>query len=45
VTLKNEELKNVGVIMVTSHHVIFYSDRKTIVVPSSDLMKIEGGMR
>jgi hypothetical protein len=45
VTLKNEELKQVGVIMITSHHVILYSDRKTIVVPSSDVVKIEGGRR
>jgi hypothetical protein len=45
VTLKNEELKQVGVIMVTSHHVILYSDRKTIVVPSSDVVKIEAGRR
>lgn len=45
VTLKNEELKQVGVIMITSHHVILYSDGKTIVVPSSDVLKIEGGRR
>jgi hypothetical protein len=45
VTLKNEELKQVGVVMVTSHHVILYSDRKTIVVPASDVVKIEGGKR
>jgi hypothetical protein len=45
VTLKNEVLKDTGVVMVTPHHIILYSGWKTTVVPSSDLVKIEGGRR
>lgn len=39
VTIKNEEIPNLGVIMLTSHHAVLYSDQ-VIVVPMSDVSTI-----
>jgi hypothetical protein len=42
VFLKNEELRSVGVVMLTSHHVVLYTkDHTVIVVPASDVAKLE----
>ena len=42
VFLKNEELRNVGLVMLTSHHVVLYTkDQTVIVVPVTDVVKLE----
>ena len=42
VFLKNEQLHSVGVVMLTSHHVVLYTkDHTVIVVPASDVLKLE----
>ena len=42
VFLKVEELHDVGVIMITSHHVVLFLKNKSIIlVPSADVVKIE----
>jgi hypothetical protein len=41
VVLKGVEMKNVGVVMITSHHTVLYSDKgDVIVVPSADVNQI-----
>lgn len=41
VTLKGIEMKNVGVVMITSHHtVLFTESNDTIVIPSADVGQI-----
>jgi hypothetical protein len=41
VILKGVEMKDVGVIMITSHHTVLYSDKgDVIVVPSADVNQI-----
>ena len=41
VILKGVEMKNVGVVMITSHHTVLYSDKgDVIVVPSTDVNQI-----
>jgi hypothetical protein len=42
VTLKAEKLIDVGIVMVTSHHLVLYAANRAIVVPISDVTKIEG---
>ena len=40
--LKKGELHDVGLVMLTSHHVVLYSKQKTvIVIPSDDVMRLE----
>ena len=42
VYLKNEELHDVGVVMITSHHVVLFTkDKSIILVPAADVVKIE----
>jgi len=40
VTLKDATLEDVQVIMITSHHIVLYSNEQTITVPSADVIKI-----
>ena len=41
IILKGVEMKNVGVVMITSHHTVLYSDKRdVIVVPSADVNQI-----
>jgi hypothetical protein len=41
VILKGVEMKDVGVVMITSHHTVLYSDKgDVIVVPSADVNQI-----
>ena len=41
VILKGVEMKDVGVVMITSHHTALYSDKgDVIVVPSADVNQI-----
>jgi hypothetical protein len=40
--LKDKELHDVGVVMLTSHHVVLYTkDQTTIVVPAGDVIRLE----
>jgi hypothetical protein len=40
--LKNGELHEVGLVMLTSHHVVLYTKQKTvIVIPSDDVVRLE----
>jgi len=41
VTLKNENLEDVGLVMVTSHHIILYADKRAIVVPTAEVLKLQ----
>lgn len=41
VYVRNEQLRDVGVMMMTSHHVVLYTkDRTALIVPSADVLKI-----
>jgi hypothetical protein len=40
VALKATVLRDVGLIMVTSHHIVLYAEEAVIVVPSGDVTKI-----
>jgi uncharacterized Fe-S cluster-containing protein len=41
VILKGVEMQDVGVVMITSHHTVLYSDKgDVIVVPSADVNQI-----
>ena len=41
IILKGVEMKDVGVVMITSHHTVLYSDKgDVIVVPSADVNQI-----
>lgn len=40
VTLKDNTLQNVRIIMITSHHIMLYANGQTITVPSGDVTKI-----
>jgi len=41
VILKGVEMKDVGVVMITSHHTVLYSDKgDVIMVPSADVNQI-----
>jgi hypothetical protein len=42
VFLKTGEIRDAGLVMFTSHHMILYRDGRAIVVPSADLVKLEG---
>jgi len=41
VTLKNEKLEDVALVMSTAHHTIFYADERSIVVPTTEIMKVQ----
>ena len=42
VFLKDKELRDVGLVMLTSHHVVLYTKDKTVVVvPASDVTRLE----
>lgn len=41
ITLKNEKLEDMGLVMVTSHHTILYTDKKAIVVPTAEVMRMQ----
>lgn len=42
VYFKNEELHDVGIVLITSHHVVLFTKNKTtILVPAADIIKIE----
>jgi hypothetical protein len=41
VTLKAEKIENLGLVLVTSHHTILYADKNAIVVPTTEIMKLQ----
>ena len=42
VFLRDKELRDVGLVMLTSHHVVLYAkDRTVIVVPTNDVTRLE----
>ncbi len=42
VTLKGEVMRDVGVVLMTTHHVILYKDDLSIIVPASSVERIQG---
>jgi hypothetical protein len=46
VTIKTEQLQNVGLVMMTSHHTVLYlDDQRPLVVPTADITKLLGRPR
>jgi len=45
VTVKGEQLQGLGLVMITTHHSIFFADEKAVVVPTSDVSRIQGRTR
>lgn len=41
VTLKNEKLEGVALVMVAAHHTILYSNEKSIAVPTAEVLKLQ----
>jgi prepilin signal peptidase PulO-like enzyme (type II secretory pathway) len=40
ITTKNETFENAKIIVMLSHHLAFFSERRVIVIPAADLVKI-----
>jgi uncharacterized membrane protein len=41
VTLKDEKLEEVALVMVTAHHTILYANDQPIVVPNAEVLKLQ----